>query len=241
MRDLVLYCNCFPGHIARYYQCNQRNLMCGSHQLTAHARQDLLDKSYVLDDTGDTISDQNLWLGDLTGLYWVWRNTDHEWVGTNQYRRFYNDDELQQQTQDHRRLWISNYVWFPYSIAQQYRSCHGDIGLDVLWEAASQHRIPLTTDMIRDLDRIDILSPCNMFFAHRKVFDRVCALLFDTVLELKDGVRYSLPYIQKDPVGKSQTRMLAFLAERILNIIYFHRRHFLGDIDIIPIGYRTHA
>lgn len=241
MRDLVLYCNCFPDHTARSRQCDQRDLMCGAHALDDSVRQRLATENYVFDDTGVNISTENHWLGDLTGLYWVWRNTDHEWVGTNQYRRFYDDADLQQQTPNTRMLWVSNYVWFPYNIAHQYRSCHGDIGLHVLWEAALQHRIPLTTDMIRDLDRIDILSPCNMFFAHRRIFDRVCELLFETVFELKDGIRYSLPYIQADPVGKKQTRMLAFLAERILNLIYFHRRHFLGDIDITPVRYYTHG
>jgi hypothetical protein len=215
--------------------------MCGSHALTSDTRSQLALQGYAFDDTGDNISHDNTWLGDLTGLYWVWRNTDHEWVGTNQYRRFYDDEHMAQQQLNDRTIWVSNYVWFPFSISQQYRQCHGDIGLHILWEAARQGRIDISTSMIEDLDRIDILSPCNMFFGHRRWFDRICSILFDVVLELRQGVRYSLPYIQVDPVGKNQTRMLAFLAERILNIIYFHHRHFLGDVDITPVRYHTHG
>ena len=36
---------------------------------------------YVGDDTGDNISDKNPFFCELTGLYWLWKNTDSEYVG----------------------------------------------------------------------------------------------------------------------------------------------------------------
>jgi hypothetical protein len=215
--------------------------MCHAQSLDPVQRQDLATAGYCFDDQGDNISALNPWLGDLTGLYWVWKNTQDEWVGTNQYRRSYDDGDVQQQPQRQDRLWVSVFLQFPYSIAHQYRTCHGDIGLHVLWEAARQGRIPMTTDMIEGLDHIHTLSPCNMFFAHRSVFDRVCSVLFDIIFELRDGVRYSLPYMQIAPDGRPQARMLAFLAERILNIIYANHQHYLGAIDVVPIRYYTHG
>lgn len=241
MRDLVLYCNCFPGHLPRIRQFQQRDLMCHAVSLDAGTRADLASRNFCFDDQGHNISDQNPWLGDLTGLYWVWKNTQDEWVGTNQYRRSYDDGDVQAITPSNKRLWISNWVQFPFSIAQQYRQCHGDIGLQILWEAANQHRISLTTGMIEHMDNVNIISPCNMFFAHRSVFDRVCSVLFEIIFELQDGVRYSLPYMQHGPDGRPQTRMLAFLSERILSLIYVNSRHFLGDVDVTPIRYYTHG
>lgn len=241
MRDLVLYCNCFPGYLPRIRQFQQRDLMCHATSLDHHTRKELRDLGFCFDDQGDNISQQNPWLGDLTGLYWVWKNTQDQWVGTNQYRRSYDNSDVDSQQPSEQTLWINNWVHFPFSIAQQYRQCHGDIGLHVLWEAANQRRISLTTSMIQDMDNINMISPCNMFFAHRSVFDRVCSVLFDIVFDLQSGVRYSLPYMQQTPDGRPQTRMLAFLAERILSLIYVNSRHFLGDIDIIPIRYYTHG
>lgn len=241
MRDLVLYCNCFPGHAARIRQFQQRDLMCHAANLAPDTRQQLRDSGWCFDDQGDNISGLNPWLGDLTGLYWVWRNTQDEWVGTNQYRRSYDDSDVAAIVPSQHKLWISNWVHFPFSLRQQYQQCHGDTGLHVLWEAARQNRIPFTCDMVQQLDNITAISPCNMFFAHRTVFDRVCEILFDIILELHDGVKYMLPYLPPGPDGRVHPRMLAFIAERSLTLIYHNARHFLGDIEVTPIRYYTHG
>ena len=44
---------------------------------------------YVGDDTGDNISDKNPFFCELTGLYWLWKNTDSEYVGMVHYRRYF--------------------------------------------------------------------------------------------------------------------------------------------------------
>lgn len=45
---------------------------------------------YVSDNTGDHISAKNRHFGELTGLYWVWKNTQDEKVGWCHYRRFFS-------------------------------------------------------------------------------------------------------------------------------------------------------
>ena len=215
--------------------------MCGASTLSHQQRQQLSDTSqWLFDDQGINISHDNIWLGDLTGLYWIWRNTTDAWVGTNQYRRFYDDQTLASLVPDDRTVWVSQYIQFPYSLAHQYRSCHNDMGLHVLWQAAKLGKIPLSVGQVESLDRINSISPCNMFFAGRAMFDRVCEILFETIFELLAGTRYCLPYVQIDPAGKQHTRMLAYLAERILTLIYHDHRHFLGDSVIVPIPYQTY-
>lgn len=41
------------------------------------------------DDTGDNISAKNSYYSELTGTYWIWKNTRYEVTGTCHYRRFY--------------------------------------------------------------------------------------------------------------------------------------------------------
>lgn len=41
------------------------------------------------DDTGNTISKKNPYYSELTGIYWVWKNTQQDVTGTCHYRRYF--------------------------------------------------------------------------------------------------------------------------------------------------------
>jgi hypothetical protein len=41
------------------------------------------------DDTGDSISEKNLYYSELTGIYWVWKNTRQDITGCCHYRRYF--------------------------------------------------------------------------------------------------------------------------------------------------------
>lgn len=44
---------------------------------------------YQKDDTGDNISTKNPGFSELTGLYWVWKNLDNDYIGLVHYRRYF--------------------------------------------------------------------------------------------------------------------------------------------------------
>lgn len=204
--------------------------MCGSYSLTSQEREPL--SNFYFDDSGDNISDLNYWLGDLTGLYWVWKNTSDEIVGTNQYRRFWDQDAIINLEFKKDALYVANpYHFNNMSAMDQFITHHGTIGLDILNDAAIKNKIAIKPEMIYSLAKVGCLSGCNMFFGDRKIFDKTCEILFDVIFELYEGTQYSLRYIQLP----NQHRLLAFLAERILNIIYLNKNHFYDKIDIVPI------
>jgi hypothetical protein len=234
MNNLTLYCNCFFEHENRISQFNQKNLICGSSSLSEEIRKPLLEKQFLMDDSGDNISHLNKWLGDLTGLYWVWKNTNDEIVGTNQYRRFWNEDVIKNIEFDENTLYVAQpYNFGDMTAMAQLIHHHGSIGLDILNEAATNKKINMDPKMIHGLAGIKGLSGCNMFFGHRKVFDKTCEILFEMILELYEGTKYSLPYIQ----ANNQTRLLAFLSERILNIIYLNSEYYYGSTKLVPVPF----
>ena len=58
------------------------------------------DLGYMGDDTGDNISDLNFLYGELTGLYWIYRNVfDTEYVGLCHYRRFFVNEMMYPMTE----------------------------------------------------------------------------------------------------------------------------------------------
>lgn len=52
------------------------------------------DLGYIGDDTGVSISEKNCYYGELTGVYWVWKNIQtSDYVGICHYRRYFCTEE----------------------------------------------------------------------------------------------------------------------------------------------------
>lgn len=239
--NLSLYCNSFGGKDPLHTQGNQKTLMCGSHNLDNITKQNCINKGYILDDTLYNISHLNYLLGDLTGLYWIWKNANDEFLGTNQYCRFYDDQQLQSLLPlDKNSLYVFQFLSFGESVWHQYIASHTDLGMKLLTKAIEQKTIPLTQKMFNDFFHTNRLSPCNTFFTHKTLLDKTCQILFDIIFELYEGSKYLIEFVQfQSHAGRNPNdkRLLAFLAERILNIIYFNAKYFLGNIQIVPVNY----
>ncbi len=231
----TFYCNCFQNNVNKFTQFNQKNLMCGSSYLSDEYKKILNNKNFSFDDSDDNISHLNPWLGDLTGLYWVWKNTDDEIVGTNQYRRKWSNEQIESIKFSEKTLYITAPFKFDESVYQQYSKHHGEIGMLMLYEAAYQKKIPFTFEQLDILKNLNYLSSCNMFFGHRKVFNKVCSVLFEIIFEVYNGTKFALPFIQ----NMGQKRMIAFLSERILTLLYLNSNQYFGDIDIVDVGWET--
>jgi Domain of unknown function (DUF4422) len=85
-QDVAIYCTCFPEHEPKINRKHQINIMYNASSISDKYRNYLSGRGFLFDDTGDNISNLNWTLGDLTVAYWIWKNSDHEVVGTSQYR-----------------------------------------------------------------------------------------------------------------------------------------------------------
>ena len=66
-----------------------RKLFVGAKRLSVQEKASLQD--YDFDDSGINISDKNSNYCELTGLYWIWKNQQGEYVGISHYRRFFEE------------------------------------------------------------------------------------------------------------------------------------------------------
>ena len=230
----TVYCNCFVNNEPRYVQTTavQKALMCGACNITNEHRVQLINKGFYFDDTGENISKLNTWLGDLTGLYWIWKNTQDEFVGTNQYRRFWDEAPLNTIPYSDKTIYISHHLYFPQGIYAQFLEPHSGPGLDILEYLATNKIIDFP--FFDQLKTTTALSTCNMFFAHRTLFDRLCSIIFDFALEMYDGIRYMLPSYKDG--DKYQKRLVAYVTERYLTIVYQNINYYFGNnVTIQPM------
>lgn len=235
MQDLTLFCNCIPGKDPRHTQFNQINVLCNSYNLNPLVRDYYKKQNFVFDDANENIGYLNRYFGDLTGLYWIWKNADYEYVGTNQYRRFWNDKQLHNAINDKNTLFVYK-IDLQKNAAEQYIHFHGVTSLQILYESSKQKKIKIEPHIIESLDKLHFIYGCNMFIGHRIIFDRLCAILFETLFEIYEGSKFVLPYI--DYGIYNQSRIIAFLSERIMTLLLENKNHFLGNVDIqfIDVG-----
>jgi hypothetical protein len=233
MIDINFYSLCFPNKQPKMTLPNQTNLMLGS------AIHKYYDSSYTHDDTNDNISHLNNWFGQTTGLYWVWKNVNKDHVGICTYRLFWNEEELKKLSVDENTIIVPKSINIntavpynetgDYNIVSHYIHCHGDLPMCFLYYLAGINNISITTNMIDDLKHQTELNPFNMFIANKKIYDKICELLFDTLFKLHEHFSYLFEAYEKKT---GQKRILDFLAERILHIIYTNIDHFIPGVKV---------
>jgi len=232
-KDLAVYCVCFPGHEPLRQQKYQNNIMCNANVLSDEYRVKLQQKGYVFDDSGDNISSLNPTLGDLTATYWIWKNSPHQIVGTSQYRRFW-DKSLLDMDFDENTLYVQDPIdLVDKDFKQQYIHCHGEVGLSVLEKLVYENKIPLTRTMLDQAYALRWLHGCNMFIAHKPLYDKFCELLFEIVFAVYDAVQHDL-----DKLGDYNKRTPAFVGERVVNILIANKEHFFPHLKIDTIKWQ---
>lgn len=180
------------------------------------------------DDTGENISFMNPYINELTALYWIWKNTGSDIVGTAHYHRFFVNEPP--------ASYISrskNYLDEP-AIREMLKTCdiilrrsvpYGNtedcfrkfMGYD-FYENAKNIFLEVIKTVAPDyadaflfaLSRHNCGHAFNMLITRRHVFDAYCSWLFPIVLEAANRIDFTqLP----DP---PHSRIIGFMGESLL-------------------------
>lgn len=176
------------------------------------------DLGYLGDDTGDSISERNCYYGELTGVYWVWKNVkDADIIGVCHYRRFFldHDRKIMNKRQYDEILKkydviVSNRVEANKRYIEYYGEAHNVNDLLMVGEVIKE-KYPDYYQYYEQAMQGKIYYYGNLMVTSRDVFQRYAKWLFDILFEVEkriDTSEYDL-YNQ---------RVFGFLSEQMLKI-----------------------
>ena len=185
----------------------------------AEGKQDL---GYTLDSIGDNISLKNPYFCELTGLYWIWKNSNADYVGLVHYRRFFyksalsniknilNKDEIINiLNKNDIILSQRGYTWGS-SVRGQYEKKHIKDDLDKC-EKILKDKYPKYSIYFDKVFNGDFYCPFNMIICKKELFNDYCEWLFDILFELENEIDLS----NRESYN---ARVYGFLSERLLNV-----------------------
>jgi hypothetical protein len=202
------------------------------------------DLGIVSDDTGDNISDKNATFSEFTAWYWAWKNIktiypDIEYIGLSHYRRYFIMDRplLKRPIiylpkisvmENYGNLFIDTLESHDIILAKQTKLANNLSNLRIHYSYFHNSFDYLTMkDIIHEIspeydesfydifERNNRISLYCMFVAKYDLFNDYFNWLFPLLFEAERRIDVS-HYTQY------QKRVLAFLAERLLNVYVYH-------------------
>lgn len=166
------------------------------------------------DNIGINISEKNRMYCEMTAVYWIWKNTEHDWVGIEHYRRHLLV-KPKMLLEDIDVIMPLPYICYPYEAAQFLRFTTENV-LHALLKA------------LKDLypneyeDYLAILYgkyqyTYNLFCAKRYVFDNYCRWFFEITGYMEKTMGGDIPELL-------ETRAFSYVAEVLTNIYFMHHQ-----------------
>lgn len=178
------------------------------------------DIGTLKDNVGENISPKNKNYSELTGLYWIWKNVNSEYVGLCHYRRYFdfnkkrfkniknNTSEIKKLLEDNDII-LSKTTNLDISIEINYKKEH----IEEDWEELKKvikEKYPDYNDVVIKVFNENKFYPLNMFVAKKEVINGYCEWLFDILFEVEKRIK-----ISSDPY---QARVFGFMSERLMRV-----------------------
>ena len=184
---------------------------------------------FICDNDGLNISNRNSQYCELTGLYWIWKNSKEDIVGLCHYRRYFtsffsyfikvltgfNSGILKGKTIK-RILKKNDIIVYPFkvkksqNIYQCYSKGHYESDMKAI-EDAIQKLYPEYLNSFYEIMNGREFYYANMFIAHKKIINDYSKWLFDVLFEAEKKIDTS-------EYDSYQKRVMGFISERIFKV-----------------------
>lgn len=174
------------------------------------------------DSTGINISKLNPYYCELTGVYWVIHNTDHEFVGNAHYRRKWNEQDVRNSRPD--TLYVSDAHRFPFSLARQFKEGHA--GFDAATatiQLAKKKKIPLSVEQLEATWNGNVFHGCLTARGLQEHYRQFMNLLFECLDPF--WATHKRMIKEQDAYNR---RMVGFVGERMMTALILNAAHFFS-------------
>lgn len=197
------------------------------------------EENWLKDNTGDNISFKNKSFCELTGIYWIWKNSKEDIVGICHYRRYFTLS---------RRLFPK--IFFltrknivsllkVYDIILPKRSDSSYNGYTAkeffaikhdrnVWDKCREIIQSKCPDYLEDFEWFssERSGYCyNMMICNKQWYDSYCEWLFEILFELEK-------YVDISAYDNYNVRMFGFVSERLVNVWLHHNKLKTVDISV---------
>lgn len=176
------------------------------------------DLGYLGDDTGDNISLINCFYGELTGLYWIWKNYhSSDYVGLCHYRRYFlNQNHEIMSKLDYLRIFssydviISKPIYSEKTYYECYKEAHNINDLLTVGETIRK-LFPDYFPVFEEILNSHYIYSGNLFAASKSLFNQYADWLF-TILKASSQM------IDTSAYDNYHRRVYGFLSEQLIYV-----------------------
>lgn len=177
----------------------------------------------VRDDSGEQISAKNSSYCELTGLYWIWKNTADPVKGLVHYRRYFGRHRRTNRTSEIISLReMTTYLNGRYDVILPEKTYYAETAREQMLQCCSAETIGLLDRIVAEqapayletYDRFMKGNACtqyNMLTAGRNIFDDYCSFLFPILSEMEC-------HLDLSAMDDYQRRVFGFVGERLLDV-----------------------
>ncbi len=187
---------------------------------------------YNGDDTGENISDQNGLFGELTGLYWIWKNCrDYDHIGICHYRRFFlNSTGGIMGGAEYEEILSEHDVILPTpniskrANGEVYAICHNEKDLMAV-KSAVERLTPEYAGAFQEMLDAKRSYYANLIVMPHTEFDEYCAFLFRILFEAGKEIDVST-------YDNYHKRVYGFLSELLLNAWVIQKSYRIYETEV---------
>ena len=202
-------------------------------QVGAELNSNRFGDEYLIDSVGDNISSKNKSFCELTGLYWIWKNTDDDIVGLEHYRRYLEEPNGKEPAKTstisdilkRSDIILPKVTKQPNSIKYGWSLIHHAKDMDIVRDVISEKYPGYLAEFDTVMNSHELYI-CNMMICKKSICDKYCEWLFDILFEVENRVDIST-------YDDMQKRLFGFISERLLNVWVMHNHLKVTELKLI--------